>query len=152
MRQGPIFAPRVRMVLTGTPRVNEIVKRIIAAALKVHRSFGPGLLEAPYCLALAIELAKLGLSFLVEVPLKVSYEGRDLGVGYKLDFVVAECVVVEVKAVERLLPIHRHQLITYLKLSGHPAGLLINFNVPLLKDGLMRVLNDRPRDHSKAFV
>ncbi len=133
------------MVLAGSPRLNEITRIIIAAALKVHRVFGPGLLEAPYCLALAIELTKRGLPFLVQVPLEVSYEGCVLGVGYKLDFVVAGVVVVEVKAVERLLQIHRQQLITYLKLSGYPAGLLINFNVPALKDGLMRVLNDRPR-------
>lgn len=130
------------MVLAGTPRVNEIIKLIIGGALKVHRAFGPGLLEAPYCLALAIELAKCALRFQVEVPLEVTYEGRDLGMAYKLDLVVADLVVIEVKAVERLLPVHRQQLITYLKLSGYPAGLLVNFNVPLLKDGLVRVLND----------
>jgi GxxExxY protein len=133
------------MVLTGSPRLNAITREIISAALRVHRVFGPGLLEAIYRLALAIELAKRGLVFQVEVPLEISYEGHDLGVGYKLDLVVADLVVVEVKSVEHLLPVHRQQLVSYLKLSGHPAGLLINFNVTLLKDGLTRVLNDMPR-------
>jgi GxxExxY protein len=141
---GPCIAPLVRVVLAGTPRVNEITNQVIGGALRVHRVFGPGLFEAPYCLALAIELTKRGLPFQVEVPLEASYDGRDLGVGYKLDFVVADLVVVEIKALEQLLPIHRQQLTTYLKLSGYPAGLLINFNVPLLKNGLMRVLNDKP--------
>ena len=143
------------MALEGSPRVNQLTRLIIGCAIKVHRVFGPGLLEAPYRLALALELKNASLPFQIEVPLDVGYEGRDLGTGYKMDFVVDNIVVIEVKAIDRLLPIHRQQLITYLKLSGYPAGLLINFNVPLLKEGVIRVLNDKPRtkeddDHTGA--
>ena len=125
--------------------INTITKRIIGCAIRVHRVFGPGLLESPYKLATAIELTSAGLSYVAEVPLPVSYNGRELGTAYRMDFVVEESVVVEVKAIERLLPIHRQQLLTYLRLSGYPVGLLINFNVPVLKDGIVRVLNDRPK-------
>jgi GxxExxY protein len=131
------------MALIDIPPINRITHRINGGAIRVHRAFGPGLLESPYRLALGIELLAAGLSCVSEVPLSVTYNGRDLGTGYRMDFVVEDTVVIEVKAIDRLLPIHRQQLLTYLKLSGYPAGLLINFNVPLLKDGIVRVLNDR---------
>jgi len=133
------------MSLESTARINHLTRTIVGCGIKVHRVFGPGLLETPYHLALAMELRTANLPFQVEVPLEVEYQGRNLGAGYRMDFVVDDTVVIEVKAIERLLPIHRQQLITYLKRSGYPAGLLINFNVPLLKDGVIRVLNDKPR-------
>ena len=104
---------------------------------------------APFLLlALAfyfIEFTFEGLSYVAEESLPVSYNGRELGTAYRMDFVVEKTVVVEVKAIERVLPIHRQQLLTYLRLSGYPVGLLINFNVPVLKDGIVRVVNDRPK-------
>ena len=125
--------------------INTITKRIIGCAIRVHRVFGPGLLESPYKLAIAIEFTFEGLSYVAEESLPVSYNGRELGTAYRMDFVVEKTVVVEVKAIERVLPIHRQQLLTYLRLSGYPVGLLINFYVPVLKDGIVRVVNDRPK-------
>lgn len=91
---------------------------------------------------MALELRKSQLRHETEVSVRATYDDRDMGVCYKMDFIVESMVVVEIKAVARLLPLHRQQLITYLKLSGYPAGLLINFHVPRLKDGLVRVLNE----------
>ena len=123
---------------------NIITRRIIGCTIRVHRVFGPGLLESPYKLATAIEFTSDGLSYVAEEPLLVSYDGRELGTAYRMDFVVEKSVVVEVKAIERVLPIHQQQLLTYLRLSGYPVGLLINFNVRTLKDGITRIVNDRP--------
>ena len=125
---------------------NDITEKILGCAIRVHRAFGPGLLESPYKLALAVEFTTAGLLYVAETPLLVSYGGRDLGVGYRMDFVVEKTVVVEAKAIEGLLPIHRQQLVTYLKLSGHPIGLLINFNVSLLKNGIVRAVNSSARE------
>lgn len=116
----------------------ECTERIIGAAIEVHRELGPGLLESAYEECLCWELSARSLTFERQVALPVVYRGRRLDVGYRLDIVVESCVVVEIKAVESLLAIHEAQLLTYLRLSGHRVGLLINFNVPFLRDGIKR--------------
>ena len=113
---------------------------IIGAAIEVHRCLGPGLLESAYEECLCHELHLRGLSFLRQVNLPVSYKGRSLDCGYKIDVIVEETVVLELKAVERILPIHEAQLLTYPKLSGKHVGLLINFNTSLLTQGIKRIV------------
>jgi GxxExxY protein len=119
--------------------VNELTGRVIGCALKVHSALGPGLLESAYRVCLVHELKGNGLSAKTEVALPVIYEGVRLDAGYRLDILIEETVVVELKAVEELAPIHKAQLISYLKLGGFPAGLLINFNVIHLRDRIRRV-------------
>jgi GxxExxY protein len=111
---------------------------IIGAAIEVHRALGPGLLESAYEECLCHELHLRGLSFERQVSLLVSYKGLQLDCGYKIDLIVGREVVIELKAVEKLLPVHEAQLLTYLKISGKRVGLLINFNVPLLTRGIVR--------------
>ena len=115
-------------------------RQVIDAGLKVHRALGPGLLESAYEVCLAHELNLRGVSVSRQVPLPLHYEGLRLEAGYRLDLVVADAVIVEVKAVESLSRLHEAQLITYLKLSGLRLGLLMNFNVPLFKDGVRRLI------------
>ncbi len=123
-------------------KVNQITETIIGAAIEVHRVLGPGLLESSYEECLCRELTLRRLPFERQRPLPVEYKGVHLDCGYRLDVLVADTVVVEVKAVERVLPIHEAQLLTYLRLGGWKVGLLINFNVPVLKRGIRRcVLN-----------
>jgi GxxExxY protein len=126
---------------TETQRINSITERIIGAAIEVHRALGPGLLESAYLVCLLHELGLIGLKYRSEVSLPVVYKGVRLDGGYRIDVIVEETVIVELKAVEKLLPVHDAQLITYLKLTGLPVGLLINFNVPLLKAGIRRLVN-----------
>ncbi len=121
---------------------NEITERIIGAAIEVHRHLGPGLLESAYAECLCYELARGGLSFKREVPMPIRYKDILLEAAYRMDLLVEDTVVVEVKSVEAMIPIHSAQVLTYLKLSGKPVGLLINFDVPILKDGLKRIVND----------
>ena len=111
---------------------------IIGAAIEVHRHLGPGLMESAYEQCLCHELHLRGLPFKCQVDLPVSYEGLTLDCGFKIDLIVCEDVVVELKAVERILPVHEAQLLTYMKLAAKPVGLLINFNVPLLTQGIIR--------------
>jgi GxxExxY protein len=111
---------------------------IIGAAIEVHRQLGPGLLESAYEQCLCHELHLRGLSFKCQVDLPVSYKGLQLDCGYKIDLIVNDEVVVELKSVERILPVHEAQLLTYLKLSGRRVGLLINFNSSLLTQGIIR--------------
>jgi GxxExxY protein len=111
---------------------------IIGAAIEVHRELGPGLLESAYEECLCHELNLRGVPFRRQQPLPVVYKGLQLDCAYRLDVLVGDAVVVEVKAVESLLPVHEAQLITYLKLSSKKVGLLINFCVPVLKDGIVR--------------
>lgn len=113
----------------------------VDAAIRVHSQLGPGLLESTYRVCLAHELHRRGLPVRTEVPLPVDYDGLHIDAGYRLDMLVGESLILELKAVGRLLPIHEAQLLTYLKLSGHPVGLLMNFNVPLLKHGITRLVN-----------
>jgi GxxExxY protein len=118
--------------------LNRITEQIIGAAIDVHKALGPGLLESAYEECLCRELELRGVKFRRQVPLPVEYKGVRLDCGYRLDLVVAEAVVVELKAVENLEPIHEAQMLTYLKLGGWKLGLLINFNVSLLKKGIRR--------------
>ena len=116
----------------------EITKQIIQAALKVHSTLGAGLLESAYGACLCYEFGRCGLHFQHQVKLPVVYGGVSIDAGYRIDFIVADIVVVELKAVEKLLPLHTAQLLTYMKLSGHKVGLLLNFNVVHMRDGIRR--------------
>lgn len=111
---------------------------VIGAAIEVHRNLGPGLLESAYEVCLARELAGRGVEFQRQVELPVVYKGERLDAGFRIDLLVADVIVVELKAIEKVLPVHEAQLLTYLRLSNKRVGLLINFNVPLLKDGIVR--------------
>lgn len=119
---------------------NELSQRILGAAIEVHRALGPGLLENVYRECLAHELTLRGLRFEREKRLPVRYKGVHLDCGFRLDFVVEGSVVLELKTVEALLPVHASQLLTYLKLTGCRLGLLVNWNVPVLRDGVRRVV------------
>jgi GxxExxY protein len=118
--------------------VNVLTKEIIGAAIEVHRHLGPGLLESAYLQCLARELFLKQIPFKREWPLPLEYKGIRLGCSYRLDLLVSEAVVVEIKSVEALTSIHDAQLLTYLKLGGWKVGLLINFNVEVLKTGIHR--------------
>jgi GxxExxY protein len=122
-------------------QLNDITESIIGSAIKVHRVLGPGLLESTYEVCLAHELSKQGIAVRTQAALPVVYDGLRLDAGYKIDMLVGDQVIVELKAVERLMPIHEAQLLSYLKLSGKRLGLLINFNVKLLRDGIRRLAN-----------
>ena len=132
------------MTLAAVGGLGYLSWRIIGCAIAVHKALGPGLLEAPYRLALGTELTRAGLAYEREKPLAAMYDGAPLGCGYRLDFVVEQTVVLEIKSVAAVLPVHRKQLLTYLRLSGCSLGLLLNFNVERMKDGVSRVLNDQP--------
>lgn len=116
-------------------------KEIIGAAIEVHRNLGPGLLESAYEECLCRELFIRHLNFERQKPLPLSYKGAKLDCGYRLDIVVEGLVILELKAVDRIEPIHEAQLLTYLKLSNLKLGILINFNVPILKNGIKRIVN-----------
>ena len=118
--------------------INQITNVIIGAAIEVHKRLGPGLLESAYGECLCRELELRGLKFEKEKPLPVEYKGVKLECGYRLDYLVENCVVIEIKAIESIAPIHEAQLLTYLKLGGWRVGLLINFNVLILKQGVRR--------------
>ncbi len=122
--------------------LNKITDTIIGSAIAVHRELGPGLLESAYEACLAFELADRGLSVERQKGLPVIYRDVKLDCGYRIDLLVEEKVIVELKAVERVEPIHTAQLLSYLKLSGCKLGLLINFNVKVLKNGIRRLIND----------
>ncbi|MFO0928666.1 MAG: GxxExxY protein [Gemmataceae bacterium] len=117
---------------------NEVSGQVVDAAMRVHTALGPGLLESAYEGCLVHELRKRGLRVANQVELPVVYDGLQIDVGFRMDLLVEDTVVVELKAVDALAPIHEAQLLTYLKLSGHHLGLLINFNVVHLKDGIKR--------------
>ena len=120
--------------------VNDITGQIIGAAMKVHTALGPGLLENAYRACVAHEPRKAGLNIQSEVELPVIYDGMRVNLGYRLDLLVEDLVIVELKSVEALLPVHQAQLISYLKLSTRHVGLLINFKVDRLKDGIRRLV------------
>jgi len=125
-------------------RLDDITERVIGGAIQVHRTLGPGLLETAYEACLAFELAERGLNVARQVSLPIVYRDVKLECGYRLDLVVEDSVVVEVKAVEELAPIHEAQVLCYLKLSGLRVGLLINFNTKVLRDGIRRLVNEFP--------
>ncbi len=123
-------------------KINQITEKIIGCAISVHRGLGPGLLESAYEECLCFELTQNKLKFDRQVPLPVIYKGVKLDCGYRIDVVVENLVIVELKAVERILPVHEAQLLSYLKLYDKKIGLLINFHVPILKSGLKRIVNN----------
>lgn len=138
-------------VLASSPGMRDpldaLTEQIIGAAISVHRELGPGLLESAYEACLAFEFTERGLRFERQKPLPVVYRGHRVECGYRIDFVVEERVVVEIKAVERLEPVHTAQVLSYLRLSRLRVGLLINFNVKWLRDGgVKRIVNGYPGD------
>ena len=127
------------------PELNRITNAIIGAAIEVHRALGPGHLESAYEEAMAIEMSLRGIPFRRQVEVQLIYKGHPVGKG-RLDFLVDEAVVLDLKAVDQLAPIHTAQVISYLNITGHPLGLLINFNVPALRHGIERIAGRlRPR-------
>ena len=122
--------------------INQITEKIIGAAIEVHRALGPGLLESAYEACLVYDLTERGLKVEAQKPIPLVYKTVSLDCGYRLDLLVEDTVIVEIKSAEKIMPIHRAQVISYLKLSGLPLGLLINFNVQLLKYGIERIAGD----------
>lgn len=120
---------------------NLVGEKVLGCAVKVHRALGPGLLEGAYEASLAHELALAGIAAKRQLVMPVRYQDIEIELGYRLDLLVEECVVVEVKAVDRLADVHRAQVISYLRLGGYRLGYLLNFNVPVLKDGIVRLAN-----------
>jgi GxxExxY protein len=120
---------------------NDTSGQVVDAAMKIHSALGPGLLEGAYEACLGHELRKRGLGVQMQVPLPITYDGVRIDLGYRVDLLVDAAVVVELKAVAKLQPIHDAQLLSYLKLSGHRVGLLINFHTLRLKDGIKRMVN-----------
>ena len=133
-------------MLTASPmlvdaRFNVITAQIIGAAIEVHRTLGPGLLESTYMPCLQFELTARKLRFVTQRAVPIVYKGMALDAKYRIDLLVEDVVVVELKSVDRLLPVHQAQVLTYMGLTGCPAGLLINFNVAKLIDGVRRLIN-----------
>jgi GxxExxY protein len=122
------------------PKLNVIAKKVVDAAFEIHTKLGPGLLESLYENCLVHEMVSRNLKVQRQVPVPVVYKNITFDDALRLDLLVEDCLIVELKAVETLLPIHQAQLLTYLKLTGHSLGLLINFNVPLIKDGIKRIV------------
>ena len=122
--------------------INELSSKMIGAAIEVHKTLGPGLLESAYEECLCYEFGLRRLSNERQKPLPVIYKRKELDCGYRLDIVVENLIILELKSCERIEPIHHAQLLTYLKLSGLKLGLLLNFNVALMKDGIVRVVNE----------
>ena len=122
--------------------INKLSSRIIRAAIEVHKALGPGLLESAYEECICHELSLGGLSLERQKPLAVQYKGIDLDCGYRLDVVVENAIILELKSCDKIEPIHKAQLLTYLRLSGLKLGLLLNFNVPLMRDGIVRIVNE----------
>lgn len=137
-------------MLADLGAINEITRYVIGGAIRIHRFVGPGLLESPYNVCMRVELASMKLKFAERVPVPLIYKGVDTGAAYFLDFLVEDQVILELKSVDALAPIHTAQLLTYLRLTGKPAGLLINFNVPVLKSGIKRVLNTKAHSESET--
>ncbi len=127
-------------ILEGEKKFEEVSGRVIGFAIEVHRTLGPGLLESAYEQCLCHELTQSGIAFQRQVPVPIVYKGLELECAYRLDLVVNRQLIVEIKAVEKLLPIHSAQLLTYLKLTGIHAGLLMNFHTEVLRDGIKRVV------------
>jgi GxxExxY protein len=129
------------VMLTNPAGVNDLTEKIIGGAMRVHQDKGPGLLESVYFECMLLELRDSNLDVKQKVRVPLTYRGRHLATAYELDLLVQDRVIVEVKAVSALAPVHKAQLLTYLKLTGRPVGLLINFNVPVLRAGVSRLVN-----------
>jgi len=125
--------------------IETVAKDIVDAAFKVHKKFGPGLLESAYQQCHAYELRKRGRKILTEIVLPIVYDGQSIDAGYRIDMIVDDLIIVENKTVETVLPIHTAQLITYLKLKDCRLGFLINWNVKLIKNGIKRIANGMPK-------
>ena len=126
--------------------LNQLSSKIIQAAIAVHKELGPGLLESVYQSCILIELENMSIKAQSQVALPIVYRGQKLdGQGFRLDLLVGDTVVVELKSVKKVEAVHKKQLLTYLRLAGKPLGLLINFNEPLLKDGITRIINTQDR-------
>ena len=139
---GPQFAARRRMRVDPSS-FNDLTRQILAAAIEVHRTLGAGLLESVYTPCFQFELTARNLRYAAQRAVPIVYKGLRIDACYRIDLVVEDRVVVEVKSVSALTPVHESQLLTYLALSECPAGLLINFNVPRLMDGVRRMINPR---------
>ncbi len=126
---------------------NQVASVVVDAAMKIHRDLGPGLLESVYETALAYELGKRGLQVRTQVGIPVIYEGVPMGIGFRADLLVEECLIVEIKSVEALPSVAYKVLLTYLKVSGLRLGILLNFGEERMKDGIRRVVNGLPDDH-----
>ncbi|MBZ5523295.1 MAG: GxxExxY protein [Acidobacteriia bacterium] len=124
---------------------NQITGQIIASAMKIHSAIGPGVLESVYRTCLGYELERAGFKVQSELALPVLYQGLRLQSGYRVDLLIENRIVVELKCVDAVLPIHKAQLMTYLRLANMPLGLLLNFNVVHLRDGIKRILNNKYR-------
>src|SRR5438067_12294150 len=127
--------------LPTAPRINQLTGQIIAAAMRVHTALGPGLLESAYHACLLHEIRKCGLRVESQVGLPVIYEGEKIDLGYRIDLIVADSVIIEIKCVEAINPVHKSQLLSYMRLSGRQVGLLINFHVERLRDGIKRMVD-----------
>ena len=144
-RKGGLRTPRASPEEKSHMRIeNEIAQTVLHAAFKVHTHLGPGLLESVYEAVLAYELAQNGVAVRRQVPISICYEKLSFEEGFRADLLVGECVIVELKSVERLIPVHAKQVLTQLRLSGHRLGLLINFGEIHLKDGVKRIANGLP--------
>jgi GxxExxY protein len=128
------------------PRKDGLTESIIGACIEVHRVLGPGLLESAYEECLCHELVLQGMRYERQRNVPLEYKGMKLDCGYRLDLVVEEKVILEIKSIESLLPVHDAQLLTYLKLTGLTVGLLVNFHVPVLKSGIRRLVNNYPEE------
>ena len=128
-------------MLTDPDDCNQLTHDIIGGVIEVHRRFGPGLLESTYSTCLRIELEARGHTVSVRVPVALEYRGVRIDAAYWIDMLVDDRVILELKAVEALAPVHTAQMLTYLRLTGRVIGLLINFNVPIVKDGIKRIVN-----------
>lgn len=126
---------------TETQRLNQLTEKVIGLCIEVHRALGPGLLESAYEACLCYELSQAGIAFERQVELPVVYKDVRLACGYIMDIVVEELLVLEIKAVEKLVPVNEAQLLSYLKMANKPIGLLLNFHVPVMKDGIKRIRN-----------
>jgi GxxExxY protein len=120
---------------------NEIARTLVDLCYRIHVKFGPGLLESVYEEVLCYELKKIGWDFERQKEIKVQHDGKELGIGFRADIIVKKHVIIEIKSVENIHPVHPKQLLTYLRLTDLRLGLLVNFNVPLMKEGIRRVVN-----------
>ena len=136
---------------TEARRVNQVTEKVIGCAIEVHKHLGPGLLESGYEECTCYEMTHGGLAVRRQVPLPVIYKGVKLDCGYRIDAIVEETVILEFKTVEKLLPVHEAQLLSYLRLSALPVGLLLNFNSRVMRDGIRRMVNHYPDSAPSAF-
>jgi GxxExxY protein len=129
--------------------LNLLSSKVIEAAIKVHSELGPGLLESVYSSCMLVELREMNLDVKSEVPLPVFYRGKKIAEdGFRLDLLIEDTIIVELKSLENIQPVHKKQLLTYLRLANKPLGLLINFNEALLKDGITRIINQKRKAES----